>query len=32
VIVEPIIGEGGVIPADPAFLQALRALCDRHHA
>jgi succinylornithine aminotransferase len=26
VIVEPIIGEGGVIPADPAFLQALRAL------
>ena len=32
VIVEPIIGEGGVIPADPAFLQALRTLCDRHHA
>ncbi len=31
-IVEPIIGEGGVIPADPAFLQALRTLCDRHHA
>ncbi|MGP4884487.1 aminotransferase class III-fold pyridoxal phosphate-dependent enzyme, partial [Klebsiella pneumoniae] len=24
VIVEPIIGEGGVRPADPAFLQALR--------
>ncbi len=32
VIVEPIIGEGGVIPADPAFLQALRTLCNRHHA
>ena len=32
VIVEPIIGEGGVTPADPAFLQALRTLCDRHHA
>ncbi len=31
-IVEPIIGEGGVIPADPAFLQALRTLCNRHHA
>ncbi len=32
VIVEPIIGEGGVIPADSAFLQALRALCDQHQA
>ncbi|WP_434585082.1 bifunctional succinylornithine transaminase/acetylornithine transaminase [Klebsiella sp. R390] len=31
VIVEPIIGEGGVRPADPAFLQALRELCDRHN-
>ncbi|MFO5451373.1 aminotransferase class III-fold pyridoxal phosphate-dependent enzyme, partial [Klebsiella pneumoniae] len=29
---DPVIGEGGVIPADPAFLQALRTLCDRHHA
>ncbi|TDB56911.1 aspartate aminotransferase family protein [Photorhabdus khanii] len=32
VIVEPIIGEGGVIPADPAFLQELRTLCDRFQA
>ncbi|MBD2792990.1 aspartate aminotransferase family protein [Xenorhabdus szentirmaii] len=32
VIVEPIIGEGGVIPADPGFLKALRELCDQHHA
>lgn len=32
VIVEPIIGEGGVMPADPAFLQALRELCDQHDA
>ncbi|WP_350304361.1 aspartate aminotransferase family protein [Photorhabdus viridis] len=32
VIVEPIIGEGGVIPADPAFLQELRMLCDRFQA
>ena len=32
VIVEPVQGEGGVYPADPAFLQGLRELCDRHHA
>ncbi|MFZ3285816.1 MAG: acetylornithine/succinylornithine family transaminase [Telluria sp.] len=29
VIVEPIQGEGGVIPGDHAFLQALRELCDK---
>jgi acetylornithine/N-succinyldiaminopimelate aminotransferase len=29
VIVEPIQGEGGVIPGDPAFLKALRELCDQ---
>ncbi|GAB7525511.1 aspartate aminotransferase family protein [Paraburkholderia sp. 2C] len=32
VVVEPIQGEGGVIPADPAFLRALREACDRHGA
>ncbi len=32
VIVEPVQGEGGVIPADPAFLHGLRELCDRHGA
>ncbi|PHM35746.1 aspartate aminotransferase family protein [Xenorhabdus innexi] len=32
VIVEPIIGEGGVIPADPAFMKALRELCDQYQA
>jgi len=28
VLVEPVQGEGGVIPADKEFLQGLRALCD----
>ncbi|MCE0827243.1 aspartate aminotransferase family protein [Buttiauxella sp. A2-C2_NF] len=32
VIVEPMQGEGGVVPADPTFLQGLRELCDRHNA
>ncbi|WP_153448926.1 bifunctional succinylornithine transaminase/acetylornithine transaminase [Vibrio algicola] len=32
VIVEPIQGEGGVIPADTSFLQGLRKLCDEHGA
>ncbi len=32
VIVEPIQGESGVQPADPAFLQGLRQLCDENDA
>ncbi|WP_049018662.1 aminotransferase class III-fold pyridoxal phosphate-dependent enzyme, partial [Burkholderia multivorans] len=32
VIVEPVQGEGGVIPADPAFLKALREACDANDA
>ncbi len=30
IIVEPIQGEGGIVPADPAFLEGLRFLCDEH--
>src|SRR4029453_5166833 len=29
-IVEPVQGEGGYLPAPEGFLAALRALCDRH--
>ncbi len=29
VVVEPVQGEGGVLPADPAYLKQLRALCDK---
>ncbi|QBC44572.1 aspartate aminotransferase family protein [Iodobacter fluviatilis] len=32
VIVEPVQGEGGVIPATQAYLNGLRALCDKHNA
>ena len=31
-IVEPMQGEGGVLPAQKEFLQGLRELCDRHNA
>ncbi|MBC5799045.1 MAG: 4-aminobutyrate--2-oxoglutarate transaminase [Candidatus Eremiobacteraeota bacterium] len=31
-LVEPVLGEGGFLPAPAAFLQHLRALCDRHGA
>ncbi|GAA5786225.1 acetylornithine transaminase [Chitiniphilus shinanonensis] len=30
VMLEPVQGEGGVIPASDEFLHGLRALCDRH--
>ena len=32
VMLEPVQGEGGVMPAAPAFLRAVRALCDHHGA
>ncbi len=30
IVVEPVQGEGGFVPAPPAFLRGLRAICDRH--
>ena len=30
IMLEPIQGEGGVVPATLAFMQELRALCDQH--
>jgi len=30
IIIEPILGEGGYVPAPIGFIQALRTLCDKH--
>jgi 4-aminobutyrate aminotransferase len=30
VIVEPVLGEGGYVPAPHAFLRGLRDICDQH--
>ncbi|MCP5207719.1 MAG: aspartate aminotransferase family protein [Hahellaceae bacterium] len=32
VVVEPIQGEGGIVPASQAYLEGVRALCDQHNA
>ena len=32
VIFEPVQGEGGVLPVDPAFAKRVRELCTKHHA
>ncbi|MEC4724648.1 aspartate aminotransferase family protein [Shewanella sp. D64] len=32
VMMEPLQGEGGIIDADPEFLKAVRALCDKYNA
>jgi acetylornithine/N-succinyldiaminopimelate aminotransferase len=32
VMLEPVQGEGGVMPAEPGFLKAVRELCDKHDA
>lgn len=29
-IIEPVLGEGGYVPAPPQFLQGLRRICDEH--
>jgi 4-aminobutyrate aminotransferase len=30
VLIEPVLGEGGYVPAPASFMQGLRALCDEH--
>ncbi|KAJ7054529.1 acetylornithine aminotransferase [Mycena amicta] len=30
ILIEPVIGEGGYVPAPPAFLKGLREVCDKH--
>ncbi|GHE21838.1 aspartate aminotransferase family protein [Halomonas urumqiensis] len=32
IMVEPMQGEGGIVPATPEFLSGLRELCDEHDA
>ncbi|MWJ27494.1 acetylornithine/succinylornithine family transaminase [Halomonas sp. ZH2S] len=32
IMVEPMQGEGGILPATPDFLEGLRQLCDEHNA
>lgn len=32
VIVEPVQGESGIVPATPEFLRGVREICDRHGA
>lgn len=29
-LIEPVLGEGGYVPAPPAFLEGLRRICDEH--
>ena len=30
IVIEPVQGEGGIRPAEPDYLRAVRALCDEH--
>ncbi|MGH3133102.1 MAG: aminotransferase class III-fold pyridoxal phosphate-dependent enzyme, partial [Gaiellaceae bacterium] len=30
IVFEPLLGEGGFVPAPPAFVEGLRRLCDEH--
>lgn len=31
IILEPVMGEGGYVPAPPSFLRGLREICDKHN-
>ncbi|MEM7535563.1 MAG: aminotransferase class III-fold pyridoxal phosphate-dependent enzyme [Chloroflexota bacterium] len=31
IIIEPVLGEGGYVPAPEGYMQAVRELCDKHH-
>jgi 4-aminobutyrate aminotransferase len=31
IVIEPVLGEGGYVPAPPAFLHGLRRVCDEHN-
>ncbi|KAF9784332.1 acetylornithine aminotransferase [Thelephora terrestris] len=30
IVIEPVLGEGGYVPAPPAYLRSLREICDKH--
>ena len=30
ILIEPVIGEGGYVPAPTSFLKGLREVCDKH--
>ena len=30
VLIEPVLGEGGYVPAPPSYLRSLREICDKH--
>lgn len=30
ILIEPVLGEGGYVPAPPEFLRGLRMICDDH--
>lgn len=30
ILIEPVLGEGGYVPALPTFLQGVRRICDEH--
>ena len=30
ILIEPVIGEGGYVPAPPEFLKGVRKICDEH--